>query len=174
VIEISIAEGKALRAIPIAGSQRLNDMASDGSDVFVSDTVRGLVIRVDLGDQAEHEVVAELEAVNGICFHNGRMFAVSWGLHDIYEIDYRGGGKPKSFDLAEHFSNLDGIEVLGDGSFIVSDYTGGKISRIGVNRASVTRIAVLDTPADFGLDASHTTLFVPQLSVSKLSVFKLD
>lgn len=173
IVEISIRDAKPLRAIAVAGAERLNDMATDGKDVFVSDTVRGIVQRVDLGPDGRHETVAEIEGVNGITFADGKMFAVSWGLHEVFEVDYRRGGNPESFGLADHFTNLDGIEVLACGTFIVSDFMGSKVSLISADRKQVVTLAELESPADIGLDPEQRRLFVPQMQANRLSVYNL-
>ena len=43
---------------------------------------------------------------------------------NIYEIDPAGVAEPIPFGLSSHFTNLDAIEVLPDGSFLVSDFKG--------------------------------------------------
>ncbi len=173
VLIIGLAEGKPERRIAVPGAQRLNDMATDGRGVYVSDTGAGRILRLDLTGEGPHETVAELEGVNGITFHEGRMFAVSWGLHEVYEIDRAGKHEPAPFGLAAHFTNLDGIEVLDDGAMIVSDFIGNKVCLIAPDRKTVTTLAELETPADIGLDRKNHRLFVPQLRKDKLAVFTL-
>jgi sugar lactone lactonase YvrE len=174
IVEISIQEAKPLRVIGVPGALRLNDMATDGRDVFVSDTDRGIVQRVDLGPEERHETVAEIESVNGITFAGGTMFAVSWGLHEVFEVDYRRGGRPEPFGWADYFTNLDGIEVLADGAFIVSDFMGSKVCRISADRQHVVTLAELESPADIGMDTKQRLLFVPQLRANQLSVYRLQ
>ena len=61
------------------------------------------------------------------------MFGVSWTEHEIYELDPAGKKAPVAFGLSDHFTNLDAIEVLGDGTSIVSDFTGNNVC-IGSSR----------------------------------------
>lgn len=173
ILVFALDSGRPLRALAVDGAERLNDMATDGRHVYVSDTQAGRILRVDTGGQGRHETVAELEGVNGITFDGERMYAVSWDLHEVYEIDRSGQQPPRPFGLAEHFVNLDGIEVLDDGSFIVSDFVGNRVVRISRDRRTVTTLAELQTPADIGLDRANRRLFVPQLTVDKLAVYHL-
>ena len=101
------------------------------------------------------------------------MFGVSWDLHEIDELDPSGGKAPVAFGLAEHFTNLDGIEVVEDGTFIVSDFMGNKVCAISPDRASVTTLAELDTPADIGLNRTDGLLYVPQLTQDKVAVYRI-
>ncbi len=174
VLVIGLAESKPEQKIAVPGAQRLNDMATDGRGVYVSDTAAGRILQLDLIGQGRHETVAKLEGVNGITFHEGRMFAVSWGLHEVYEIDRAGKHEPAPFGLAAHFTNLDGIEVLDDGAMIVSDFIGNKVCLISPDGKTVTTLAELETPADIGLDRKNRRLFVPQLRKDKLAVFALE
>jgi sugar lactone lactonase YvrE len=173
ILVFALDNGRPLRALAVDGAERLNDMATDGRHVYVSDTQAGRILRVDDGGQGRHETVAELEGVNGITFDGGRMYAVSWDLHEVYEIDRSGQQPPRPFGLAEHFVHLDGIEVLDDGSFIVSDFVGNRVVRISRDRRTVTTLAELQTPADIGLDRVNRRLFVPQLTVDKLAIYHL-
>ncbi|HSV99021.1 MAG TPA: SMP-30/gluconolactonase/LRE family protein [Sedimentisphaerales bacterium] len=173
ILVFSLDSGRPVIALAVEGAERLNDMATDGRQVYVSDTQGGRILRVDGSGQGGHETVAELESVNGITFDGERMYAVSWDLHDVYQIDRSGRQPPQPFGLAEHFAHLDGIEVLDDGSFIVSDFVGNKVVRISKDRRTVTTLAELKTPADIGLDRANRRLFVPQLTVDKLAIYPL-
>jgi hypothetical protein len=173
VLGIRLADGTPERVIPVPGAERLNDMATDGRDVYVTEIAAGTILMLDLSGGDRHRVVAELESVNGITFDGGKMYGVSWDLHDLYEVDRRGLTPPRPFGLAEHFVNLDGIEVLDDGRFIVSDYVGGRVCLVSKDRREVTTLAELETPADFGLDRKGRRLFVPQLSVDRLTIYQL-
>ena len=169
----ALDSGRPLRALVVDRAERLNDMANDGMHVYVSDTRAGRILCVDTSGQGRHETVAELEGVNGITFDGKRMYAVSWDLHEVYEIDRSGRQPPQPFGLANHFVNLDGIEVLDDGSFLVSDFLGNRVVRISKDRRTVTTVAELQTPADIGLDRANRRLFVPQLTADKVAIYPL-
>ena len=114
--------------------------------------------------------------INGITFFKEKMYAVSWSEHDLYELDSGGKAEPKPFGLAKHFKNLDAVEVLRDGTFIVSDYGGGKIYTVSPDGKTVHTIIETkgDTPADFGLDRKRSLLYVPYMKSSRVVVYKLE
>ena len=88
--------------------------------------------------------------------------------------DYPAGKKPpQPFGLASHFSRLDGIEVLDDGTFIVSDLPAKKVFSVSPDRKTVRTLAELDSPADIGLDRKRNLLYVPQFFKNQAVVFKL-
>ena len=158
---------------PLVGPKgvRLNDMVSDGRAAYVSDTGAGVVYRMAA------DGVSRIKAppgVNGITFSRGRMFAVSWDLHEVYELDPTGKGDPVPFGLAGHFVALDGIEVLVDGTILVSDLPGNRVAAISPDRKTVRTLIAITTPADIGFDPDRNLLYVPQLEQNKVAVFKLE
>jgi len=176
-----VADNTRVLGFPLAGDmpppalespagQRLNDMATDGKAVYVSDTAAGTVYRMD---ESGVTTIKAPAGVNGIAFFNGRMFAVSWDLHDVYELDPTGNGDPVPFGLAEEFVTPDGIEVLEDGTFLVSDLHGNRVAAILPDRQTVYTLIELETPADIGLDREHSLLYVPQFERRCVSVYRL-
>jgi len=150
--------------------RRLNDVATDGVAVYVSDTGAGKIHRID------GPVIRQLKApegVNGIAFHRDKMYAVSWTLHDAFEIDPTGQAEPAPFGLAGHFKALDGIEVLDDGTFIVSDFEGDRVCTISPDRKTVHTLCTAKTPADIGLARRSGLMYVPQFTGGSVAVYKL-
>jgi DNA-binding beta-propeller fold protein YncE len=174
VLVFSIADGRPLSARKIAGAQQLNDMATDGKHVYVSDTGTGKILRLEPDSQDAPAVVGVIEGVNGITFRQGQLFAVSWTLHEIFELSLTGEHEPKPFGLDRHFTNLDGIEPMPDGTFIVSDFTGNRVALVSADRKQVRTLSELTTPADIGIDRKGMRLYVPQLQADRVVVFSLS
>ena len=172
VVRFDLNGSKNGTVVNVPNAQRLNDMATDGNAAWVSDIATGKIHRLT-ADAGHTKTIDGPAAINGITFHDGKMFAVSWGQHEIYEIDPTGQSAPEPFGLAKHFSNLDGIEVLDDGSFLVSDFTGGKVAIVTPNRKKVYTILDMQTPADIGVDREANRLYVPSLKGNRIEVYKL-
>ncbi len=160
-----------VETIVLPGAEKLNDIACDGRAIWVSDIETSKLFRVDAEGKVS-EIPAP-ENINGVACWQGKIFAVSWFHHDAYELDPEGHNQPIPFGLAKQFRNLDGIEVLDDGTFVVSDFTGGKVCTITPDRKTVETLVELETPADIGLDRAAGMLYVPQLTLNKLVIFKL-
>jgi len=160
-----------IETVELPEAEKLNDIACDGKAIWVSDIQLSKVYRVD--SEGKVTEIPAPENVNGVACHDGKVFAVSWYHHDIYELDPAGAEKPVAFGLAGHFTNLDGIEILDDGTFVVSDFTGGKVCTVGADRKTVRTLVELETPADIGLDRKRGLLYVPQLTIDKLVILKL-
>jgi DNA-binding beta-propeller fold protein YncE len=162
----------APKVIDIPGAKRLNDMVSANGVVYVSDTETGNIFRI--GSGAEIFLIKGPPSANGITFFQGKMFAVSWDKHEVYELDPTGNRDPMPFGLASQFKNLDGIEVLDDGTFVVSDFTGNRVATIDADRKTVrTIIRQVESPADIGLDRAHNILYVPQVTKNRVSIYRL-
>lgn len=165
--------GTQSRVIPVPGARRLNDMATDGRYAYVSDTQTGTIYRLDLGSRHAHRTIQGPPSVNGITFGGGKMYAVSWDRHDVYEVDPTGQRPPRAFGLARWFKNLDGIEVLPDGSFLVSDFTGNQVCMISSGRQRVEKVASVVSPADIGLDRKRMRVFVPLFMRDTVKIYTL-
>jgi DNA-binding beta-propeller fold protein YncE len=170
VLGFPLSEAEGIKPLQGPRGNHLNDMATDGVAVYVSDTADGVVYR--MADDGVTRIKAP-EGVNGITFFRGRMYAVSWDLHDVYELDPTGQGDPVPFGLACHFKTPDGIEVLEDGTFLVSDMHGHRVAAVTPDRKQVYTLIALTTPADIGLDRDRRLLYVPQFERDTVSVWRL-
>jgi len=153
------------------GFRKANDLATDGNLVWVSDSLAGKVYGIN-PDGGRREIPAP-PGVNGLTFYEGRMYAVSWTLHDIFELDPAGERVPQPFGLSSHFVSLDGIEVLGDGAFIVSDFKGNKVCTVSPDRTVVATVAEVETPADLGLNRRLGLLVVPLFARDRAIVYRI-
>jgi hypothetical protein len=165
-----VATGQPLGPVPIPGAEKLNDVASDGQYLYVSDTATGKIHRLRGSTRAE---VKAPPGINGLTFADGRMFGVSVTLHDVYELDPTGEREPMPFGLSAHFRALDGIEVLPDGSFLVSDLQLHALFWISSDRRDVQPLLSVETPADFFLDRKRSLLFVPSFMGDRVVVYAL-
>lgn len=172
LLRCPVATAGPVEVVPLPKAEHLNDAATDGRAVFVTDTTLSLINRVELTGAVTTFPAPEM--INGITFFDGRMFGVSWSLHEVYELDAAGKAAPKPFGVASHFAGLDGIEVLDDGTFIVSDFVGNKVCTIAPDRKTVRTLVELESPADIGLDRTRNLLYVPQFMKDRVVVLKLD
>ncbi|MCK5861096.1 MAG: hypothetical protein KAH38_01335 [Candidatus Hydrogenedentes bacterium] len=161
---------KALETVELPDTGRLNDAASDGKEVFVSDLAAGKIFAVK--PDKTFRMIPAPESVNGVTVHEGVLYAVSWDLGEVYELDITGRKAPKPFGLKGTFKNLDAVFVLDDGAFIVSDFPGGRVAIIEADRKTVHTLVKLESPADIGVDLKNNRLYVPQLMVDKAVVYK--
>lgn len=151
----------------------INDQVAYDDQIWISDTNAGVVFAIDPEKGVINTVVQAPPSVNGITFSKGKMYAVSWGEHDVYELDPTGKAAPVAFGLASHFKNLDGIEVLDDGTFIITDWVGNKVSTITPDRKTVETIIEINSAADPGLDRINNILYVPSFMKNRAVAYQL-
>ena len=164
--------GTESQSIAVPDADHINDLATDGVHVWASDTTRGVIYRVT-PDLREVKRIPGVPMINGIAFGKGRMWAVGWEPADLYEIDPSGVKAPRPFGLTKHFTNLDTIEVMPGGSFLVTDFGGNKVSVVSADEKEVRDVAEVKNPADAGVDLKGRRLFVPSFTGDTVSVFSL-
>ena len=170
VLGFPLTEARGVKTLEGPKGEHLNDMATDGKAVYVSDTAAGVVYRMAADGVTRVKAPA---GVNGITFFKEKMYAVSWDLHEVYELDPTGEGEPVPMGLASHFKTPDGIEVLDDGTILVSDMHGNRVAAISPDRTHVYTLVQLQTPADIGLDRGRLLLYVPQFEQDCVTVCRL-
>ncbi len=174
-----IEEGNA-RFIPqsygtLATPTFLNDITYDGAQwLYASDTRLGRVLRFSLDGKRVEEVATDVAGVNGLLWHEGKLIIGASGQHDLGEIDVTSGAPPKWFGLAEHFTMIDGIAALEDGTLIVTDPRAGTIYAVSPDRKTVTKLKTdLPFPADCTVDLKRQLLLVPMLQGDTAVAFPL-
>ena len=93
---------------------------------------------------------------------------------DLYELDPAGKTPPKPFGLAPKFKGLDGIDMLPDGTFLITDCHGHRVYTVGPDRKTVKLMAEgLEYPADLCVDLKRGYVYVPQFFRNTVEVYRL-
>ena len=174
VLSFSLPDGDSKKIYPVEGAQRLNDMASGTGNVYVTDVATGKIHRIDTSDAGKHDVVAAIDGVNGITLRDGIMYAVTWTLHDVFEVALDGSRPPVAFGLAAHFTHLDGVEPWEDGGLLISDPGGNKIGVVAGDRRTVDTFYEMPEPADIGIDRERQRVYAPQLTAGAVVVLSFS
>ncbi len=149
-----------------------NDAGCDETYVYV--TGHNAIFRVDR--QGKGGKFVDLKGANGVKAWNGKLFtATTNGKEtDLYEIDPTGKTPPKAFGLAPKFAGIDGLEILRDGTFLITDCHGHKVYTIAPDRKTVTLVAEgLEYPADLGVDHQRSLVYIPQFFRNTVEVYRL-
>ncbi|MCX6996398.1 MAG: hypothetical protein NTV49_04775 [Kiritimatiellaeota bacterium] len=163
----------AVEVVPVPGTAHgFNDATCDERHVYV--TGYDAIFRVDR--KGEGGKFADLKGVNGVKCWQGKLFAVTTAgeRSDLYELDPAGKNPPQAFGLAPQFAGLDGIEVLGDGTFLITDCHGHKVYTIAPDRKTVKVVVQgLEYPADLGVDHERSLVYIPQFFRNTVEVYRL-
>ena len=168
VVVVDIATSKPVKVLEVPDAKFLNDMVSDGKYAYTADTATSRISRVGPGEMQHYKGPV---SANGLAFRDGKLYCSSWAEHEIYEIDLSGKAEARPVGLATKFANLDGIEALPDGSFIVADQPENRIVWVSADFKNTKTIVEVNAPADFGIDIKRERLYVPCFTDSTVTVF---
>lgn len=171
LVEIDLSTGQVARSYPIEGAVFLNDVTTDaGGKVYVSDTGTGVVSVLDNGTVTPY--LTGIAHVNGLLADEGNFLVAQFeeGLLNIIDAS------KTPVLLADSVANADGIEALGDGSYLVSSWN-GKVTYVAADGKTTV---ILDTTgdknqsaADIEYIADKKLLLVPTFFGNKVVAYEL-
>ena len=120
LIEIDQKSGKILHKYEVKDCQGLNDVATtaDGS-VYFTDSEKGVVHL--LKDGVVSTVVNGLGGSNGIFYETDRLLLGTWSDSCLTVYNFK---KQNKTIFAKNLPQPDGIEAIGNGSYLVSTWSG--------------------------------------------------
>jgi len=169
--------------VAIPGSTFMNDAASDGKSVYVSDS--GLKAGAGgnfepTGTDGVWQITADkpkqiakgkdLKAPNGVEIADGKVWVVTFGANELYQIDK--GKKTNVTTLPK--GSLDGLVHLADGSFLVSSWDAKAVYRGKPGGAFTAVIENVNSPADIGYDTKRKRVLIPHFMDSIVTVHPLQ
>ena len=175
--------GAAIGEVAIPGSTFMNDAASDGKSVYASDS--GLKAGAGgnfepTGTDAVWQITADkpkqiakgkdLKAPNGLEVADGRVWVVTFGANELYQID--NGKKANVTTLPK--GSLDGLVRLADGSFLVSSWDAKAVYRGKPGGAFAAVIENVNSPADIGYDTKRHRVLIPHFMDNIVTVHPLQ
>ena len=168
--------------IAIPGAVFLNDIVADGSTIYVSDTgmkagaggnfePAGADAIWKITNDKPQKIASgdDLKHPNGVDVVNGKLWVVSFGSNELYQID--NGKKTHVMQLPK--GSLDGLFHLDDGSFVVSSWEGKAVYR-GKDDKWQTVVDNVNAPADIGYDAKRHRMLIPHFMDSIVTIHPLQ
>jgi DNA-binding beta-propeller fold protein YncE len=166
---IDIPSAKIEKVIPIEGAVFLNDVTSDGTNIYVSDTRAGTVYRIDSKHQYT-KIIENAPNINGLAFKE-----------QLYALDGQGlkkfssDGKYTAQLLTDEVKGGDGLIIIDQNTFIASRW-GGQVYIIQGQKAHL----ILDTQAegsntaDIDYIADQKRLLVPTFLKNQVAAYQLS
>ena len=175
--------GAAKGEVKIAGSTFLNDLAADGTTVYVSDsgmkageggnfapTGTDAIWRISGTKATKLASGKDLKGPNGLVVAGGKVWAASFGANEIYAIENGKKGTPVTLPKG----GLDGFAVLPDGSLAISSWDGNAIYRGQASGPFTVMAENVNSPADFGFDAKRNRILIPHFMENRVSVVSVQ
>ena len=186
LVEIEISTGKITNKFKAYGAVCLNDATHDEyGNVYVGDTYNDTIYRLNQFGQLPSWFYSPQLAPNGLHYDTESKSIVvgSWGA--VME----GWGTPelqgnlKSVNIhskkiknlgKKPIGNLDGVESDGDGSFYVTDWSGGKLYLVKKNGKFKTLNEVGKGAADHEVILDKKMIIIPIMTEGKIIALKID
>jgi len=168
VVVIDIITGNVINQIKIEGAVFLNDVTVDATGkVFVSDTREGKIYM--LQNNRPSLYMSDVPSVNGLKVINGSLYAMAGP--ELWKID----NKKKTVIAKGLKLGGDGLEPVGDGSFLVTCW-GGLIYHISANGEVKELLDVQGkmNTADLGYNAKEKILYVPTFLNNSVIAYQLS
>src|SRR5690606_32796939 len=106
------------KTIPVEGAKFLNDLATDGTSIYFSDSETGIIHSLNQ-DGSLMAVINDAEGINGLEFYEGSLYTLDkQGLNKYDTTEY------KSSLLNSEVTGGDGLVILNDSTFIASRWAG--------------------------------------------------
>jgi hypothetical protein len=168
--------------IALPGATLINDITTDGTSIYVSDT--GLrtgpgATFYETGTDAILKITAdrpekiaagrELRHPNGLDFVDGEVWAATFGPSEVYSLH---DGKRKTVAELPR-GQLDGLVHLPDGTVLVSSWLGEGIYRGSPGQSFQPLLTGIDAPADLGYDRKRRRLLVPSSGTNQVTIHAL-
>ena len=111
-----------------------------------------------------------LGAPNGLAVGTRGILVVTYGSGEVYRLTAEG---ERTDVMPASQRQLDGIEMLPDGGFLMSSWGDRCVYRIGSDGRVSKVVTDVDAPADIGYDASRNRVMVPLFNANEVRVHPL-
>lgn len=169
VAVIDVEKSSVIKRIQVEGAKMLNDVAVDSKGIiYVTDTRAGRVYRIE-GDKVA-VYLENMPGANGLLTVNTDLYVLT--STNVEKVDAR----KVITKIADGFeSGLDGIVMVSENEFIISNYKG----ILYYLKADGTKQLLLDNRTngimsnDISYDSKTKTLFVPSYGTSQVIAYKV-
>jgi sugar lactone lactonase YvrE len=170
VAVIDVDKASIVKRIPVEGSQMLNDLVVDSKGIiYVSDTRGAKVYRIE-GDKPS-VYLENMPGANGLLLVNSDLYVLT--STSVLKVD----ASKQITKIADGFeSGLDGIVMVADNEFIISNYQGilYYITAAGAKQILLDTRAKRIMSNDIGYNNKTKTLYVPSFATNRIIAYKLN
>ena len=184
LVEINAASGEIIKRYPANGATFLNDVAVDAEGtVYVSDTPTNTIWRLKDGSFEPWLANDKLNGPNGLLVQGDTLIVASLGsipsvgqkqeLAGLSQISLKdqsvspiGNGQP--------IGNLDGLELLQPGVYLVTDWAAGALYRVDAKGKAERLIDLNQGSADLTYLPDKKIVLIPMMLDNSLVAYRLD
>lgn len=169
LVQINIANSSIVNRYPVQDAAFLNDAATDGKNIYFSDTETG---RVHVLENGNVNLVTEgMAGINGLAFNKtGQLFILDGkGLHKYVMAD------KITESVNDAVTGGDGLVVIDDSTYIASRWKGEiYLIRNGKEQLLLDTKNEDSNTADIDYIPSEKLVLVPTFLKNRVAAYKLD
>lgn len=176
LVKIDLTSNSIIAKYEEENGQFFNDVAiNSNGDVFVTDTWANKIYILQ-GDNLEiYTDNTMLDNPNGITFNNDKLFLVSWskpaeGAQGSFKEIAENGSTVKR--ISESIEGLDGIEVISDNEYFVTNYLSGSLYYVENGVFNPLFSTTMGT-ADLEYIKERQLILIPQMSLNELAFYSV-
>jgi len=184
LVEINAASGEIVKRYPAQGAIFLNDVAAgDDGTVYASDTPMNTIWRLKDGAFEPWLANDTLNGPNGLLVQDGKLIVASFGklpsegqkqeLGGLYAIDVEKQSVSKLGD-SEAIGNLDGLQALQPGVYLVTDWAAGGLYRVPAKGKAERVLKLGKGSGDFAYLPDKKLTIIPIMLNNALVAYTLD
>jgi hypothetical protein len=184
LVEIDIASKSIAKRYPAPGAKWFNDVASDGKGVvYVADSATNTIWRLKDGKFEAWLTDDALNAPNGLHVEGDTLIVAPFGamaeagkeakLANLLAVSLSDKSiKPLGVGLA--FGNLDGVEPVEPGVYLVTDWVSGPLYQVDAQGNVVRLLDLHQGTADLTFLSETKTILIPMMLDNALVAYKLE
>jgi sugar lactone lactonase YvrE len=182
LVEINVASGEIAKRHEAKGAIFLNDVAVDqDGTVYVSDTPLNTIWRLKDGIFEPWLANDTLNGPNGLLVQGDKLIVASFGklpdqaapeLGGLVAVDLKDQSVSKL--RGDPIGNLDGLQALEPGLYLVTDWAAGGLYRVDARGKAGRLIKLNKGSADFVYFPDKKTVLVPIMLSNALVAYALD
>ena len=182
LVEINVASGEIAKRHEAKGAIFLNDVAVDqDGTVYVSDTPMNTIWRLKDGIFEPWLANDALNGPNGLLVQGDKLIVASFGklpdqgapeLGGLVAVDLKDQSVSKL--RGDPIGNLDGLQALEPGLYLVTDWAAGGLYRVDAKGKAERLIKLNKGSADFVYFPDKKTVLVPIMLSNALVAYALD
>lgn len=169
LVEINISDRKIAKKYPVEGAAFLNDAATDGKNVYFTDSQTGKVHVLE--DGKINTVTEGMEGINGLSFNDdGQLFILDGKGLRKYSKENK-SAEP----VNEVVTGGDGLVIIDDNTYIASRWQGEiYLIKDGKEHLLLDTKSEESNTADIDYIAEENLVLVPTFMKNKVVAYKLD
>ncbi len=184
LVEINVASGEIAKRHEAKGAIFLNDVAvgEDGT-VYASDTPMNTIWRLKDGNFEPWLANDALNGPNGLLVQGGKLIVASFGkmpsegqkqeLGGLFAVDLEDQSLTK-LGNGELIGNLDGLQALQPGIYLVTDWAAGGLYRVDAKGNAERLLKLGKGSADFIYLPDKKTALIPIMLNNSLVAYALE